>query len=77
MTRDSWKRYSATRAPGDTMSSYPGFKSNMTDMCAAIGLVQLRRLADLAEGPAGWPSKGILRFVWPLVKRSSSLACRA
>lgn len=48
MTRDSWKRYSATGSWRYDVS-YPGFKYNMTDICAAIGLVQLRRLGDLQK----------------------------
>lgn len=45
MNRDAWKRY------GKDGSWYyeivfPGFKYNMTDIQAAMGLVQLRRLAD-------------------------------
>lgn len=45
MTRDAWKRY----GEGGTWRydvSYPGFKYNMTDLNAALGLVQLRRLPD-------------------------------
>lgn len=46
MTRDAWRRY----APDGNWRydvGYPGFKYNMTDLAAAIGLVQLRRLAEL------------------------------
>ncbi|MGI9030168.1 MAG: DegT/DnrJ/EryC1/StrS family aminotransferase [Ilumatobacteraceae bacterium] len=48
MSRDAWKRY------GRGGSWYyevvrPGFKCNMTDMAAAMGLVQLRRLDELQE----------------------------
>ncbi len=46
MTKDSWKRYSAAGSWRYDVS-YPGYKYNMTDVCAAIGLVQLRRLAEL------------------------------
>lgn len=43
MNRDAWKRY----AKGGSWKYevlYPGFKYNMTDIQAAIGLVQLRKL---------------------------------
>jgi perosamine synthetase len=46
MTRDAWRRY----APDGQWRydvTYPGFKYNMTDVAAAIGLVQLRRLPEL------------------------------
>ncbi len=46
MTRDAWKRYSAEGSWRYDVS-YPGFKYNMTDMNAALGLVQLGRMADL------------------------------
>jgi perosamine synthetase len=43
MTRDAWKRYSKEGSWRYDVA-YPGFKYNMTDMNAAIGLVQLKRL---------------------------------
>ena len=43
MTRDAWKRY-AKDGNWRYDVAYPGFKYNMTDMNAAIGLVQLKRL---------------------------------
>ena len=43
MSRDAWRRYSAEGSWRYDVS-YPGFKYNMTDMAAAMGLVQLRRL---------------------------------
>lgn len=43
MTRDAWKRY-AKDGNWRYDVAYPGFKYNMTDMNAALGLVQLRRL---------------------------------
>ena len=48
MSRDAWKRY-------DSNGSWfyevvvPGFKCNMTDIQAAIGLVQLRRLEEMQK----------------------------
>jgi dTDP-4-amino-4,6-dideoxygalactose transaminase len=46
MTRDAWKRYSKEGSWRYDVA-YPGFKYNMTDMNAALGLVQLRRLAAM------------------------------
>jgi dTDP-4-amino-4,6-dideoxygalactose transaminase len=43
MTKDSWKRYTAEGSWRYDVS-YPGFKYNMTDVAAAMGRVQLRRL---------------------------------
>lgn len=43
MTRDAWKRYSKDGSWRYDVA-YPGFKYNMTDVNAALGLVQLRRL---------------------------------
>jgi len=43
MTRDAWKRYSKEGSWRYDIA-YPGFKYNMTDMNAAMGLVQLKRL---------------------------------
>jgi perosamine synthetase len=43
MTRDAWKRYSKEGTWRYDVA-YPGFKYNMTDMNAAMGLVQLKRL---------------------------------
>jgi len=48
MSRDAWRRYSAEGSWRYDVS-YPGFKYNMTDIAAAIGLVQLRRLPSLNE----------------------------
>jgi perosamine synthetase len=46
MTRDAWKRYSKDGSWRYDVA-YPGFKYNMTDMNAALGLVQLRRLPTM------------------------------
>jgi perosamine synthetase len=48
MTRDAWKRYTAEGTWRYDVA-YPGFKYNMTDMNAALGLVQLQRLASFQE----------------------------
>jgi perosamine synthetase len=46
MSRDAWRRYSASGSWRYDVA-YPGFKYNMTDPAAAMGLVQLRRLPEL------------------------------
>ncbi len=46
MSRDAWKRYSAEGSWFYEIVE-PGFKYNMTDIQAAIGLVQLERLAAM------------------------------
>ncbi|MFI5396471.1 MAG: DegT/DnrJ/EryC1/StrS family aminotransferase [Candidatus Binatia bacterium] len=46
MSRNAWRRYS-TEGSWRYDVSYPGFKYNMTDVAAAMGLVQLRRLPAL------------------------------
>lgn len=42
--RDAWKRYGTTADPGYDIEE-PGFKYNLTDMQAALGLIQLDRLS--------------------------------
>jgi perosamine synthetase len=46
MTRDAWKRYTKDGNWRYDVG-YPGFKYNMTDMNAAMGLVQLKRLSAM------------------------------
>jgi len=46
MSRDAWRRYSVQGSWRYDVS-YPGFKYNMTDLAASMGLVQLRRLPAL------------------------------
>lgn len=48
MNRDAWKRYGAEGSWYYEIV-VPGFKYNMTDIQAAIGLVQLRRLAVMQK----------------------------
>ncbi|MBI5667980.1 MAG: DegT/DnrJ/EryC1/StrS family aminotransferase [Chloroflexi bacterium] len=48
MNRDAWKRYSAEGSWYYEVIT-PGFKYNMTDIQAAIGLVQLERLAEMQQ----------------------------
>jgi dTDP-4-amino-4,6-dideoxygalactose transaminase len=48
LSRDAWQRYSQ----GPTahyLAEVPGFKYNMTDMQAALGIHQLRKLARMSE----------------------------
>ncbi len=54
ISRDAWKRYSAEGfQPYDTL--YPGYKYNMTDLQAALGLLQLARLeSNLAIRERHW-----------------------
>ena len=46
MSRNAWRRYSSAGSWRYDVA-YPGFKYNMTDVAAAMGLVQLRRLPEL------------------------------
>ena len=46
MDRDAWKRYSAEGSWYYEVTA-PGYKYNMTDLQAALGIVQLRRLPEL------------------------------
>ena len=43
LPKDSWKRYSVEAASPHVQSVVPGYKFNMTDLQAAVGLAQLRR----------------------------------
>ncbi|MBS1516842.1 MAG: DegT/DnrJ/EryC1/StrS aminotransferase family protein [Bacteroidetes bacterium] len=47
LPKDSWKRYSAENASPHVQSVVPGYKLNLTDLQAALGLAQLRRKEDL------------------------------
>jgi dTDP-4-amino-4,6-dideoxygalactose transaminase len=46
ISHDAWKRYAADGVWGYEVVA-PGFKYNMTDIAAALGLVQLRRLDEM------------------------------
>ena len=46
--KDAWKRYGLGEKEGYELH-YPGWKYNMTDIQAAIGLVQLKRLDKMIE----------------------------
>jgi len=46
--RDAWKRYGKASDPGyDIME--PGYKYNMTDIQAALGIIQLNKLPDMNQ----------------------------
>lgn len=47
LPKDSWKRYSAENASPHVQCVLPGYKFNMTDLQAALGLAQLRRRDEL------------------------------
>jgi UDP-4-amino-4-deoxy-L-arabinose-oxoglutarate aminotransferase len=47
MDKDSWKRYSKESAGPHVQCIVPGFKFNMTDLNAAVGLAQMRRAGEL------------------------------
>lgn len=49
--RDAWKRYTASGSWYYEIEA-PGFKDNLTDIAAAIGLVQLGRAVELREARA-------------------------
>jgi dTDP-4-amino-4,6-dideoxygalactose transaminase len=49
--RDAWKRYTASGSWYYEIEA-PGFKDNLTDIAAAIGLVQLERAAELRASRA-------------------------
>lgn len=48
ISHDAWKRYTAAGSWYYEITA-PGFKYNMTDIAAALGLVQLRRLGEMNE----------------------------
>ncbi len=51
ITRDAWKRYTAAGSWFYEVSD-AGFKYNLTDMAAALGRVQLRRLHEMRDARA-------------------------
>jgi dTDP-4-amino-4,6-dideoxygalactose transaminase len=51
ITRDAWKRYTAAGSWYYEVSD-AGFKYNLTDVAAALGRVQLRRLHEMRDGRA-------------------------
>ena len=51
MTRDAWKRYTNDGSWRYDVSE-PGYKYNLSDMAASLGIVQLKRLEEMQETPA-------------------------
>lgn len=49
ISKDAWKRYTAEGSWYYEIVA-PGFKYNLTDIAAALGLVQLRRAEEMLEG---------------------------
>ncbi len=49
LPKDSWKRYSEEGGSPHVQCVVPGYKFNLTDLQAAIGLAQLRRKEELIE----------------------------
>lgn len=47
LPKDSWKRYSAENSSPHVQCIVPGYKFNLTDIQAGIGLAQLKRKDDL------------------------------
>lgn len=47
LPKDSWKRYSAENASPHVQCVVPGYKFNLTDIQAALGIAQFRRREDL------------------------------
>ncbi|MGE5342989.1 MAG: DegT/DnrJ/EryC1/StrS family aminotransferase [Candidatus Omnitrophota bacterium] len=49
LPKDSWKRYSAEGGSPHIQCLVPGFKFNLTDLQAALGIAQLERREELIE----------------------------
>ncbi len=49
MNKDAWKRYSNENAAPHVQSIVPGYKFNMTDLNAAVGIAQLKRFDELRD----------------------------
>ena len=52
--RDAWKRYGKGGNPQYDILT-PGFKYNLTDLQAALGLAQFARIHELNENGGPWP----------------------
>ena len=64
ITRDAWSRYARQGHPGYEVAAL-GFKYNLTDMQAALGVVQLERLESFIEARtrvAGWYRDALAGF---------------
>jgi dTDP-4-amino-4,6-dideoxygalactose transaminase len=49
LPKDSWKRYSSENSSPHVQCVVPGYKFNLTDLQAALGLAQLRRKDELLK----------------------------
>jgi dTDP-4-amino-4,6-dideoxygalactose transaminase len=49
LPKDSWKRYSAENAGPHVQCIVPGYKFNLTDLQAALGIAQMKRKEELLE----------------------------
>lgn len=49
LPKDSWKRYSAESASPHVQCIVPGYKFNLTDLQAGLGIAQLKRRDELCE----------------------------
>ncbi len=74
MSRDAWQRYGKGGSWFYEVEA-PGFKYNMTDIQAALGLVQLRRLDQfqVAPPPGGRGVRGRVRRSTPRSRSPSSV----
>jgi len=64
ITRDAWNRYARHGHPGYEVTAL-GFKYNLTDMQAALGVVQLERLESFVDARtrvAGWYRDALAGF---------------
>jgi dTDP-4-amino-4,6-dideoxygalactose transaminase len=62
MSRDAWKRYTASGSWSYEVA-VPGFKYNMTDLEAALGIHQLRRLPEMNRRRAAIAARYDAAFV--------------
>ena len=72
MSRDAWRRYSAEGSWRYDVA-YPGFKYNMTDIAAAMGLGAAAAPAGAAPAPAA--DRGALQRA--AGRRAASCSCRS
>ncbi len=49
LPKDSWKRYSAENSSPHVQCIVPGYKFNLTDLQAALGIAQMARKSELLE----------------------------
>ena len=49
ISKDAWKRSHELKAPGITRLLAPGYKYNMTDIAAGLGLAQLAKAERMRQ----------------------------